>query len=185
MRVLLMFFVSLILASNACAQHPFWLDEAIRVDDPDEFAYWTSIQRACPLTEAEVVYLIEETLVENELRPVRDKIFEDGRIYLNVDLRCIKLASDDQHAFTLNIHYGRYKPWPAILFDAPYSEVGIGGKATISRKFRQRMKEAVAAFKKANTLTVGQHRPLGDDSGATEFPATGSMRPAPAVPGET
>jgi hypothetical protein len=155
MKSVLMVLTAVFLASGAYAQHPFWLDEAIRVDDPDEFAYWTSIATDCPLTEAEVDSLIEQVLVENELRPIRDKIFEDGRIYLNVDLRCVSVASGGQHAFTLNLHFGRYQPWPAILFDAPYSELGIGDKEVISLKFTERLKAAVAAFRKANTLTVG------------------------------
>ncbi len=155
MKQVLTALMAFFLASSAYAQHPFWLDEAIRVDSPDEFAYWTSIETDCPLTESEVERLIEGVLVENKLKPVRDKIFEDGRIYLNVDLRCIRVASDDQHAFTLNIHFGRYQPWPAILFDAPYSEVGVGGKEEIRRKLRERIVAAVAAFKRVNTLTIG------------------------------
>ena len=155
MKSVLLVLAVFFLASGAYAQHPFWLDEAIRVDNPDEFAYWTSISTDCPLTEAEVDELIEQVLVENKLKPVRDKIFEEGRIYLNVDLRCVNVASGSQHAFTLNLHYGRYQPWPAILFDAPYSEVGVGGKDVISIKLAERLKAAVAAFKKANTLVVG------------------------------
>ena len=155
MKQVLMALMAFFLVSSAYAQHPFWLDEAIRVDSPDEFAYWTSIETDCPLIESEVERLIEGVLVENKLKPVRDKIFEDGRIYLNVDLRCIRVATDDQHAFTLNIHFGRYQPWPAILFDAPYSEVGVGSKEEIRRKLRERIVAAVAAFKRVNTLTIG------------------------------
>jgi hypothetical protein len=156
MKTVLVVLFTLTSASHVYAQHPDWLDEAIRVDDPDELAYWTAIQTDCPLTVDEVENVIEGVLSGNQIKPLKHRIFEDGRIYLNVNLRCTKVVSGDQHAFSIDIHFGRYQPWPAILFDAPYAYFGIGGKDLIMRNCKERVAAAIAAFAKANTMIVSK-----------------------------
>ena len=158
MKILLIVLIALATMPAAFAQHPFWLEEAIRVNNPDELAYWISVETDCPLTEGEIESVIEDVLTERRIKPVRHKIFEDGRIYLNLRLRCTRIVADNKHAFSLSIHFGRYKPWPAILFDAPYGEFGVASKDTISRHCKERLEAAVAAFKRANALTVGQRQ---------------------------
>ena len=156
MKILLVALITLLTASSVYAQHPIWLDEAIRVDNPDELAYWSAVEIDCPLTKEEVDSIVEDVLIKSRIRPVRDKILEDGRVYLNLSLRCTKIVADNKHAFSINIHFGRYKPWPAILFDAPYVAVGLGGKDSITQDCKERLEAAVAAFLKANTLVIGK-----------------------------
>ena len=144
---------------NLQAQHPNWLEEGIQVDDPGELAYWMAVGADCPLTQAEVGELVESVLARNRIRPVRDEALENDRVYLNVNLRCTQLSTGDQYAYSLDIHFGRYQPLPAILFDAPFSDYGVGDKARISRACTERVKAAVAIFMKANRLTIGS-RPV-------------------------
>ncbi len=155
-KILLFYQFALLIASSAFAQHPFWLDDAIRVDNPGELAYWTAVDTSCPLTWEEVKTVIEEVLTQNRIEPVGNKVFEDGRIYLNVNIRCASVAKDSKHAFSISIHFGRYKPWPPILFDAPFQEFGVGSKSLILSRFRESVEIAVAAFEKANTITIGK-----------------------------
>ena len=156
MKTVLVALFTLAIASNIYAQHPNWLDEAIRVDDPDELAYWTAVQTDCPLTVDEVESVIEAVLTDSRIKPLKHRIFEDGRIYLNLNLRCTRAVTGATYAFSIDIHFGRYQPWPAILFDAPYAYFGIGGKDLILRNCEERVTAAVAAFAKANTLIVGK-----------------------------
>lgn len=154
--MLLVVLMALSMASGVYGQHPIWLDEAIRVDRPDELAYWVAVEVDCPLSGDEIENIIEGVLIENRIKPIKNKIFEDGRIYLNVSLRCTSVGPDNRQAFSIASHFGRYKPWPAILFDAPYGEFGIGNKNLIRQHCKERLSAAVAAFNRANTLTVGQ-----------------------------
>lgn len=156
MKFLLAVVITLTTAASVFAQHPHWLDEAIRVDNPGELAYWTAVETDCPLTEAEVESVIEGVLTRNRIKPLKHKISEDGRVYLNVSLRCTKVVADTKHAFSVNVHFGRYKPWPAILFDAPYAAVGMGDRNSIREDCKERVEEAVSAFVKANTIFVGK-----------------------------
>ena len=156
MKMILVVLTALATVPSVYAQHPIWLDEAIRVDDADELAYWIAVEADCPLTEQAVDSVVEGALIRNRIKPLKHNIFEDGRIYLNVSLRCTKAVADNKHAFSININFGRYKPWPAILFDVPYAAVGIGGRDSIRQNCEERLEDAVAAFVKANTLFVGK-----------------------------
>lgn len=156
MKILPVVLITLLTASSVYAQHPIWLDEAIRVDNPDELAYWSAVEIDCPVTKDEVDSVVENVLINNRIKPVKDRIFEDGQVYLNVSLRCTKMVADNKHAFSINIHFGRYKPWPAILFDAPYVAVGLGGKDSIRQDCKDRLEAAVAAFIKANVMVIGR-----------------------------
>ena len=155
MKILAFVLIALSTASSASAQHPIWLDEAIRVDDPAELAYWTAVEFYCPLAQEEVESVVEDILIRNRLKPLKGRIFEDDRVYLNVSLRCTEAVVDDNHAFSININFGRYKPWPAILFDVPYASVGFGGKDSIKDNIKVRLEDAVAAFRKANMHFIG------------------------------
>lgn len=156
MKVLLIVLFTLSSAMSIYAQHPIWIDEAIRVDDPDELAYWTAIEPDCPLSQAEVEIVIESVLSRSRIKPLKHKILEDGRVYLNFSLRCTKVVADNKHAFSVDIHFGRYKPLPAILFDAPYAAVGMGDRDLIRENCKLRVEDAVFAFIRANTLFVGK-----------------------------
>jgi hypothetical protein len=156
MKILLAVLIALSTASSVYAQHPIWLDEAIRVDNPYELVYWTAVEFGCPLTEQEVDSVVEDVLMRNRIKPIKPVTLEDGRIYLNVSLRCTNAGADGKHAFSININYGRYKPWPAILFDVPYAAVGLGDKDLIRRDCQARLVDAVAAFKKANMHFFGK-----------------------------
>jgi len=156
MKILLTVLIALSTASSVYAQHPNWLYEAIRVDNPDELAYWVAVETACPVTEEEVAGVVERVLINSRIKPVKHDILKDDRIYLNVSLRCTEVVADNKHVFGLNIHFGRYKPWPAILFDAPYAAVGLGDTSLVEEKCRERMEEAVSAFRKANSLFIGE-----------------------------
>ena len=156
MKNLLVVLIALCCATSVYAQHPIWLDEAIRVDDPAELAYWTAVEADCPVTEQEVGTLVESVLARNRIKPLKPSNLEDGQIYLNVSLRCTKSVADNRHAFSININFGRYKPWPAVLFDVPYASVGFGGKESIRQSCQEHLVDAAAAFKKANLHFFGQ-----------------------------
>ncbi len=156
MKILAFVLVALSTASSVSAQHPIWLDEAIRIDDPAELAFWTAVEFYCPLTEQEVDSVVEGVLIRNRIKPLKPSTLEDGRVYLNVSLRCTDAVVDDDHAFSININFGRYKPWPAILFDVPYASVGFGGKDSVRESMKARLEDAVAAFTKANMHFIGK-----------------------------
>ena len=156
MKIVLAGLFALSTASSVYAQHPIWLDEAIRVDNPGELAYWISVEPDCVLTEQEVGTVVESVMTRNRIKPLQPGTLEDGQIYLNVSLRCTGAVSDDKRAFGININFGRYKPWPAILFDVPYAAVGFGGKDLIRQRCHERLVDAVAAFTKANLHFFGE-----------------------------
>jgi hypothetical protein len=156
MKMFLAVLIALSTASSVYAQHPDWLDEAIRVDNAVELAYWISVEPDCVLTELEVGSVVESVMVKSRIRPLKPDTLEDGQIYLNVSLRCTKAVADNNRAFSIDINFGRYKPWPAILFDVPYAAVGFGGKDLIRQNCKERVEAAVAAFIKANALFVGK-----------------------------
>lgn len=155
MKMLLVLLIALSTSSGVYAQHPIWLDEAIRVDNPAELAYWTSVEPECMLSEQEVDSVVESVVTRNRIKPIKPDVLEEGRVYLNVSLRCTKAVDGNKHAFSININFGRYKPWPAILFDVPYAAVGFGDKDSIRQSCQERLVDAVAAFKKANLHFFG------------------------------
>ena len=156
MKILLVILAILSYAPGVYAQHPIWLDEAIRVDDPAKLPYWMAVEPDCPLTEQAVGALIEGVISRNRIRPLRPESLEAGQIYLNVSLRCTKAVSGGNHAFSININFARYKPWPAILFDVPYAAVGFGEKDALMQSCEAHLEDAVAAFRKANLHFFGQ-----------------------------
>ena len=156
MKILLVVLTTLSFVPGVYAQHPVWLDEAIRVDDPSQLAYWTTVEPDCPLTEQEVGAVIEGIITRNRIKPVKPVNLEDGQIYLNVSLRCTGAVSGSNHAFSININFARYKPWPAILFDVPYAAVGFGDKESVRQDCKEHLEDAVAAYRKANLHFFGQ-----------------------------
>ena len=156
MKILLIVLATLAFAPSVRAQHPIWLDEAIRVDDPSRLAYWTAVEPDCPLTEQEVGAVVEGVIASNHIKPVKPESLDDGQIYLNVSLRCTRVVSGSNHAFSININFARYRPWPAILFDVPYASVGFGGKESLRHDCEEHLEDAVAAFRKANLHFFGQ-----------------------------
>lgn len=158
MKRLLVVLITLLCAPGAHAQHPIWLDEAIRVDDPSQLAYWAAVEPDCPLTEQEVGSVIEGVITRNRVKPVKPASLEDGQIYLNVSLRCTRAVSGSNHAFSININFARYRPWPAILFDVPYAAVGFGDKESLRQACNEHLEDALAAFRKANLHFFGQRQ---------------------------
>lgn len=128
---------------------PEWFYKAIKVSNANELAYFIEMSDSCPFTKDEVNKIAEGVLIRSRIKPLKEKIFVNGRIYLSLGITCIKLNESSQ-VFHIKSEFGRYIPEPAIIFDFPFDFIGIGPKDYIGQNFKNSTERAVTAFMKAN-----------------------------------
>jgi hypothetical protein len=157
MRILVMFVTTLLFTPTSHAQaHPEWLNDALKVDNPNELAYWSAINSECPLTGEELDSIVKGVLLRSRIKPLEDQILEAGTVYLNVSVQCTSVVADNKHAYYIRAEFGRYNPPPPVLFDAPVYRVGIGDKDFIKQNCEDVVESAVTLFIKANlNMPVG------------------------------
>lgn len=129
-----------------------WLHQAIKVDNPNELAFWVKFGGECPVTKEAVQKIVEGVFIRSRVKPLKaEAIREPGRIYMSVDLFCFKSdPSYDWVAYRIALTFGRFSPSPAILFDRDFGSVGTGGKESISTTIKERVEAAITEYIKAN-----------------------------------
>ena len=157
MKILLVIVTALLFAPTSYGQaHPQWLNPVLKVDNPNEVAYWLAMNPECPFTRDGLENIVKDVLVTSRIKPLKDGILQAGVVYLNVSVECTPVVADNSHAYYVRAEFGRSNPPPPVLFDAPMYKVGFGDKETIKRNCRDIVESAVTMFTRANLyLPIG------------------------------
>jgi len=131
------------------AEKPVWFLETIKVDNPNQLAYWTVIAGDCPVTEKEMQEIIEGVFVRSRVKPLKEAIYKPGSIYLDVNLTCFK-RSEDRFIYNMQIYFSRQFPRPSVKFGDDFGALGSGGKTYITATLKNKIEGAVTVFIKAN-----------------------------------
>jgi len=128
---------------------PAWLYKAIKVNNPNELAYFINLDEDCPLNNDELTKITEGVFIRSRIKPLKNDIFVKGRIYLSVELQCVKTNNGSQ-VFAIATNFARYTPKPPVIFDYPFTFTGIGPKDYIEQNLKNSTERAITAFIKAN-----------------------------------
>jgi hypothetical protein len=142
----------LLLSNQSYAEEQKWFLDAIKVDNPNQLAYWLTNGDSCPITKKEVQKIIEGVFVRSRIKPLSEQIFNPGLIHLSIYLDCIKRTGpNDLYIYDLDIQFGQYNPYPAVLFNATgFGRMGIQDKEGIANDIKSSAENAVTVFIKAN-----------------------------------
>lgn len=132
------------------AEVPPWFYKAIKVDSPNQLAYFVENSTSCPFSKEALHKIVEGVLIRSRIKPLKEDIFVDGRIYLNLGVSCVSLKSGGNPPFTITANFARYLPYPAIIIDRNFGNTGIGAADFILQTFKESVENAVTAHIKAN-----------------------------------
>ena len=123
-----------------------WFHDAIKVDKPNQLAYWVEVQKICPITQETVQKLVEGVFIRSRIKPLGEKL--EG-ISLDVELACIKMK-DNRFVYKLEIYFSRYLPLPAVNFAMNFGAHGIGKDTDITAAIKEQVETAITEYIKAN-----------------------------------
>ena len=129
---------------------PAWFYKAIKVDTPNQLAYFVEMSKACPFTNETLQNIVDGVLIRSRIKPLKDDIFVSGRIYLSLEVSCVRLKSGGNPPFSIRVNFARYEPYPAIIIDKDFGTTGIGPADFIKQTFKETVENAVTAHIKAN-----------------------------------
>lgn len=150
MKALLPAIVAGLVATQALSsEHPGWLNQALESPTPNQLAYWASAGDDCPMTSDEVAEIVDGVFIRSRIKPLRDEIFSEGSLYLNVTVSC--LTSDSSiHIFDSNVIFGVYNPQPPILYEYQYGKYGTGDASFIRSSMQTSVENAVTDYIRVN-----------------------------------
>jgi len=140
---------SLLTASLNAAVIPKWFHDAIRVNQPRQLAYFLALSPPCTIPIESLDKIVVEILTEYKIRPMKEEIFNDGRIYLNLAVNCITFKSND-NAFVIEANFARYTPSPPIIFDQQFGISGKGNNDNLREAFKTSVKAAISEHVSSN-----------------------------------
>ena len=150
-RAILYFLLLGILSSNSYSDDlPTWFYNSIKVSNPNQLAYFVEMSKSCPFTTESLNKIVDGVLIRSRIKPLKEEIFVDGRIYLNVGVSCVRLKSGGNPPFSIRVNFARYQPYPAIIIDKGFGTTGIGPADFIKQAFKESIENAVTAHIKAN-----------------------------------
>jgi hypothetical protein len=122
-------------------------NKAYKVNNPNQLSYYLYVSDKCPISESDVKKTLEEVFIRSRVKPIASE-FSSAPLYLSVRIRCI--SSGDNYIFVNDVYFGRFKPYPAILYDDGYGNHGIGSVKVVKNSIKKNIEKAMAAFIKAN-----------------------------------
>ena len=126
-----------------------WFHQAIKVDNPNQLAYWVFVDEECLTTKEGVEEIVEGVFIRSRIKPMKNAIYGNGIIYLDVYIACLK-REEDWFVYEISVYFARRVPVPSILFDRSYGSLGIGGDTNIAAAIKERVEIAITEYIKAN-----------------------------------
>ncbi len=148
-KVCFLFIAMMFLSTNAMAETPQWLYDAIKKDNPSQLAYWAKAGSNCPFTDETMSNIVEGVFIRSRIKPLKEDILVSGRIYLDLDIHCVPVPSNNP-VYVISVHFARYEPVPKILLNYGFFYMGIGPADSIKRQTKIIIEEAVTVYIKAN-----------------------------------
>ena len=145
--VLLACFLFPTVAFSADSSMRVAFNKAYKVKNPGKLPYYLAVSKNCPVSKSDVKKILEGVFVRSRVKPIASG-FSSAPLYLSVRIRCVK--SGNRYAFVNDVYFGRFKPYPAILYDDGYGNHGIGSVNLIEDSVEGNIENAMTAFLKAN-----------------------------------
>lgn len=123
-------------------------NKAFKVNNPSQLPYYLSASNKCPISKGDIKKTLEGVFRRSKVKPMASG-FSSASLYLSVRIRCI--TSGDNYIFVNDVYFGRFKPYPAVLYDDGYGNYGIGPADVVKNSIRKNIESAMAAFIKANS----------------------------------
>jgi len=143
--------VLLLFSQLGHAEEPIWFTEAIKVDNPNELAYWFTLEKECPLSKVEIQEIVEGVFIRSRIKPLKEAISEPGRIYLDLSVQCFKrMGNEEVLVYKINLFFSRWNPKPAVKFDSSFGGYGIIKKPRLLAVIKESVEEAITVYIKAN-----------------------------------
>ena len=140
----------LLLSNHVYAELSEWLHQALKVDNPNQLAYWVEVGKNCPVTQKEVENLVEGVFIRSRIKPLKEGVFDSGVIYLDVGLVCNGVSSNHIDSYVSKILFGRIVPTPAVWFQGEFGTVGRGSKDFMVGAVKGSVEAAITEYIKAN-----------------------------------
>lgn len=138
------------LSVNAiAADQPQWFYDAIKVENPNQLAYFVGTNEECPINKETLNDTVDGVLIRSRIKLLKEDIFVPGRIYLSLNVSCLKQKQRNP-IYSIQLHFARYQPYPAILIDKDFGSIGIGPSDFILRSVKETLERAVTEYIKAN-----------------------------------
>jgi hypothetical protein len=143
--VLLVFSSQISLAQET----PAWFKSSIKSPTPNELSYYLSVSKNCPFNLEKAQTVVDGVLIRSRIKPLREDIYVDNRVYLNMTISCIILKSNNP-VFDIDVNFARIRPNPAIIYDWHFGTSGIGGSDYILQAFKESIELAITEHIKVN-----------------------------------
>jgi hypothetical protein len=130
-------------------ERPAWFKSAIKSPTPNELSYYLVASKNCPFDLEKAQTVVDGVLIRSRIKPLREDIFVDNRVYLNMTISCLVLKSNNP-VFDVEVNFARISPYPSIIFDQHFGTSGIGDSDYILQAFKESVESAVTEHIKAN-----------------------------------
>jgi hypothetical protein len=116
---------------------------------PEELAYAVFVEPACPITEEELIDIVEGVLVRNRIKP-RGGFSDVGKeMYLDVIVYCSHMHSIDKYAVNIQVRFAANLPPDApFMYRNPYSRAGITAANYIESSAKALVEAAIADYRR-------------------------------------
>lgn len=144
-------FALLAIATQVCVakERPGWFKAALKSSTPNQLSYYVEMSKSCPFSLEKAQTIVDGVFIRSRLKPLREDIYVDNRVYLNVIISCVTLKSNNP-VFDIDINFARIRPHPSIIFDQHFGTSGIGDSDFILQAFKERVELAVTEHIKSN-----------------------------------
>ena len=130
-------------------ERPAWFKSALKSSTPNQLSYFVNVSKACPFSKEKAQTVVDGVLIRSRIKPLREDIFVNNRVYLNMTISCLTLKSDNP-VFDIEVNFARIEPLPSIIFDQHFGTSGIGGPDYILQAFKEGVESAVTEYIKSN-----------------------------------
>jgi len=139
-----LFIAMTLLSTHAMGEEPpQWFYDAIKVDNPNQLAYFLSMAKVCPFTKEALEEIVDGVFVRSRIKPLKEGAFWGAPVYLSLSVNCMSRKNSNP-IYVIGMRFGRYKPLPAVLFDKDLGpNFGIGRPETIKQIFKENVERAI------------------------------------------
>lgn len=124
-------------------------ETALKSDNPDELAYYASMDTECPVSRNALENMVEGVIVRSRVKPTNYSDATD--VYLNVVLSCLAAEAGNRqigYTYFLDVRFGR--PGTILLYDRQFGVLGLIPNDKILDELKNHVEAAVTAYIKAN-----------------------------------
>jgi hypothetical protein len=148
-KLLLTITLMAVMSTSFSRELPEWLALGLKSPTPNQLAYWVDIASDCEITEDEAISLVDGVLIRSRIKPLSQSLGREASLYLNIRLYCLPVESRNP-IFQIAINFARWTPYPPILYENTYRNLGYGDKEFVSQALKETIEDAITDFIKVN-----------------------------------